>query len=97
MAHVSGQGGKQNLNISALVIPSQKPGAGKAVTKMMDAGTRTAPSTAQTTAFQNPAKGEVDIGVIQPLTTAGHEEWRIWRCRSDAHAFLQITMKNGSG
>ena len=97
MAHVGGQGGKQSLNIPAFVIPSQKPSAGKAVSEVMEAGTRTALSTAQTTVFQNPAKGEVGVAVIQPLTMTGYQEWRFRGCRSHAHAFLQITLKNGCG
>jgi hypothetical protein len=35
MAHVGSQGGKQSLDIPAFVIPSQKPGAGKAVSALM--------------------------------------------------------------
>ena len=97
MAHVGGQCGKQNLNVLAFAIPSQKPGASKAVSEMMEAGTRTALSTPQSTAFQNPAKCEVDVGVIQPLSMAGYEEWRIQLCRSHAHAFLPIALKNGCG
>ena len=76
MAQVSGQSGKKRLNIPAFAIPSQKSVAGKAVSQVMEARTRTAFSAPQPTPMQNLAESKVNVGVIQPAACAGDKEGR---------------------
>ena len=93
MAQVSGQDGKKRLNVLALAIPGQKSGAGKGMSQVMKARTRTALSTPQPTLIQCPAEGEVNVGVIQPVTVTGDEKGRFRGCRSKAYAFFEVALK----
>jgi len=67
MAQVSGQSGKKCLNIFALAIPSQKSGAGEAVSQVLQVRTRTTFSAPQSTPLQNLAESQIHVGVIQPV------------------------------
>lgn len=97
MAQVSGQSRKKRLNILAFAIPSQKSGAGKAVSQVMEARTRTAFSAPQPTPMQSLAESKVNVGVIQPAACAGDKEGSFRSCRSEAHAFLKVALKHGRG